>query len=582
LGLALAALVWSMLVPVAQAQTPVVIVSSADFNQSRPVAPNSLVSAFPGTPNFVTQNPGGVNYQGQLPLPTTLNGVTVRVNGELAGLLFVGPTQINFLVPASTADGQATVQVTNNDGSIRTGTVNVVRAAPSIFTANFLGTGAPAANTTKDGINFLPVGNANGTPIPLDAGTTAQPNFLVLYLTGIRNAPAANPGDANGVAEAVEVLFGTDRGQLDENIGVPAQVTYAGPSSFAGLDQINAVIPPQLAGVGDLFVKVRVKQTTPVPARDEANIVLINIGGQLPLITVAPIASGQTIAGALTADDQLQLADGNLFFIDAYFFETTAPNQTISVDLRSQNFDAFILLYMIENNSLRLVAADDFGGGYGAGQNEINNDAFLFTRLADPGRYVIIVTTSDFEPLGRGAYSLTLKADQIQTLNYGASLMGAITTSDIKTSSDAYLDVYGFVGQAGDRVRIDVTGTGANPINPLIVLQNNFGDILDDSDTEGMVTPPNARVEFQLPSSGYYVFLVTPYTKNQTGTYNLSLNRIAGGPPAAAAAARPYEPAPHSRLLLLDQRGWQNPDGTRINRFGPGHYLPRRFVRRAQ
>ena len=66
---------------------------------------------------------------------------------------------------------------------------------------------APAALTTTDGVTYQPVTNADGSERELNVGTRERPNFLVLFATGIRNAVAANPNDANGREErSIRVL----------------------------------------------------------------------------------------------------------------------------------------------------------------------------------------------------------------------------------------------------------------------------------------------------------------------------------------------------------------------------------------
>ena len=119
------------------------------------------------------------------------------------GLFFVAPTQINFVIPSTIADGASvTVTVTNANNSTVTGTFTVVRSAVGIFSAKATGQGAAAALTTFDGSVYQAVANPDGTEKDVDPGTVARPNILVLYGTGIRNTPAANPTDGNGVAEA--------------------------------------------------------------------------------------------------------------------------------------------------------------------------------------------------------------------------------------------------------------------------------------------------------------------------------------------------------------------------------------------
>src|SRR5262245_55165031 len=68
---------------------PVATVSAASFAPI--VAPDSIAAAF-GV-GLATQ----VEFATTQPLPTSLAGTTVRVNGELAGLFFVSASQINYL-----------------------------------------------------------------------------------------------------------------------------------------------------------------------------------------------------------------------------------------------------------------------------------------------------------------------------------------------------------------------------------------------------------------------------------------------------------------------------------------------------
>ena len=94
-------------------------------------------------------------------------------------------------------------------------------------------------------MNFLAVFNPDGSPRPINV--SAGQVFLVLFVTGLRNAPAANPNDANGVAEAVTAMV--------QN--TTATVTFAGPApGLAGVDQVNLMLAPQLAGAGVVNVRL--------------------------------------------------------------------------------------------------------------------------------------------------------------------------------------------------------------------------------------------------------------------------------------------------------------------------------------
>ena len=62
-------------------------------NDASPIAPGSLISIYGS--NLAT----GAAAAAQVPLPNMLSGVTVLINGILAPLLYVGPSQINAQVP---------------------------------------------------------------------------------------------------------------------------------------------------------------------------------------------------------------------------------------------------------------------------------------------------------------------------------------------------------------------------------------------------------------------------------------------------------------------------------------------------
>ena len=230
--------------PTSTTTTAAVAVNAASFVGTN-IAPNSLVALFG---NFQTM--GGAFFSATTqPMPTTLGGMKVTINGVDAQLLFVNNGQVNLMTPDLSNDGPTSLVVTNADGSARSGVINVVRAAAGIFSFRSSGAGTAAAMVTSDGVNFQPVFNPDGTEREFSPGTTANPVFLVLFTTGVRNVPAANPTDANGVAESVMATIK----------GTQANVIWAGPApGFSGLDQVNITVPPSLSGAGISDVKLTV------------------------------------------------------------------------------------------------------------------------------------------------------------------------------------------------------------------------------------------------------------------------------------------------------------------------------------
>lgn len=220
-------------------------VNAASYGQT--IAPDSIVATF-GT--GISQSTASAS---SLPLPLTLNGVTVMVNNISAPLLYVSPTQINYVVPTNVDPGTAMVKVMSGGTEIANGTVTIETVSPSIFTVKADGKGVPAAQTTADGVTFQSVANADGTAKALSVGTAAKPNFLVLYGTGLRRRSSMTN---------VRVLIG----------GVQAEVSFLGAHSrLVGVDQMNIKLPQTLRGRGNADVVVTIDGKT-------ANTVTINIG----------------------------------------------------------------------------------------------------------------------------------------------------------------------------------------------------------------------------------------------------------------------------------------------------------------
>ena len=192
-----------------------------------------------------------VNIAAQLPLPTTLAGTTVKVRDSagverFAPLFFVSPNQINYLMPAATAMGAATVTITSGNGTsgngtTATGALTVTNTAPGLFAANANGQGLAAALALRikaDGtLSYEPVADYDAAlrrfvPRPLDLGAANEQVFLILFGTGLRNLRNLSAASA-AFAE------------------IGASVLYAGAQgSLAGLDQVNVAVPRALAGRG--------------------------------------------------------------------------------------------------------------------------------------------------------------------------------------------------------------------------------------------------------------------------------------------------------------------------------------------
>jgi uncharacterized protein (TIGR03437 family) len=176
------------------------------------------------------------------------SGVTLSVQdsagvSRTATLLYASPDQLNFLVPAGTALGTATVTVTGTQsGKTLNAQVPIAALAPALFT---VGAGIAAADVVQvapDGTQtystVFAVQSGRVTTVPIDLSQPGQV-FLELYGTGFDSA--------NAGSTVVEIQ------------GVSVPVTYSGSqSTFPGLDQINVQLPVALAGTGVASVSVSI------------------------------------------------------------------------------------------------------------------------------------------------------------------------------------------------------------------------------------------------------------------------------------------------------------------------------------
>ncbi len=262
--------------------------SAAAYGSVPYVAPESIVAAF--GPALATTT----LIANTTPLPTDLGGTSVEVNGRKAGLFFVSPGQVNYVIPAATAAGTANV-VVKSGTAVSTGTVEIVPVAPAIFTANANGKDVPAALVVR----FSPINGqqryeslsqfSGGKYItkPIDLGLELGPSsdqvFLVLYVSGVRQA--ADDNDDGNLNESIRVLMGSTEIVPDEVRSLP---------QFVGLEQINVRIPRTLIGRG--IVKVSVVGL----GYGTSNVVDIEIAGTgitgaLPPVVTDP--NGQVLAG---------------------------------------------------------------------------------------------------------------------------------------------------------------------------------------------------------------------------------------------------------------------------------------------
>jgi uncharacterized protein (TIGR03437 family) len=232
-------------------------VSGASF-LAGPLAAGSIASAFGTRLSTERHTPPA----GQVFLATP--GTTVAIEDAAgaqwnASLYSVSPGQVNFLVPAAAAPGNAAVTITAKDGAASKARIQIAAVSPGIFQLD-LSTALAAANVVRvkadqsQSIESVyqvgPAGDVRARPI--DLGPATEQVYLTLWVTGVLKA------------QSVAVTVG----------GQDAGVIYWGPQrlsagvNLVGMEQVNiGPLPRSLAGAGKVNIVLTADGQTANPVQ---------------------------------------------------------------------------------------------------------------------------------------------------------------------------------------------------------------------------------------------------------------------------------------------------------------------------
>ena len=253
---------------------------------------------------------------------------------------------------------------------------------------------------------------------------------------------------------------------------------------------------------------------------------------------------GQTITGTLSSDDPEFPGDSTYF--ERWILPVKA-NQAFTIDLVSDDFDAYLLL--TKGRGEKLVDNDDGGGGCNArivytAQDDhplrvVVNTASRPRRQT--GKFTLRVTEgeSGVETKGNCRFTNAASASSTQTMQQSTSALrptgpaapvptirvgetvnGTLSSSDSLYPDNSYFKFYQFTAPAGRPVTIDLSSDDFDPV--LIVRGEDLDNsIINDDGGPGC----NSRVSRTFPSTGPYRILVntTASPEKQTGSFSLSI-----------------------------------------------------------
>ncbi len=263
------------------------------------------------------------------------------------------------------------------------------------------------------------------------------------------------------------------------------------------------------------------------------------------------IEVGQTITGTLTAEDPQFITGDSTYF--QRWIVPVRPNQAFTVDLQSDDFDAYLML--TRGRGEKLVSNDDGGGGCNArlvytAQDDHPLRILVNTASRPPrqtGRFTLRVSDGEaaVETKGNCRFTATASASApsappaaapagqplqqkvsssaMPTIRVGESINGALTASDSLYPDTSYFKLYQFTAPGpSDTITIDLSSDDFDPV--LIVRGEDLeNSLINDDGGPGCAS----RIVRAFPSRGPYRILVntTNTPKRQTGNFTLSITR---------------------------------------------------------
>ncbi|MCI5106038.1 MAG: caspase family protein, partial [Pseudomonadales bacterium] len=262
----------------------------------------------------------------------------------------------------------------------------------------------------------------------------------------------------------------------------------------------------------------------------------------------------QSYNGRLENGD-LTLQSGE--YRDSYSFEGS-PGQRVSIDLRSDEFDTYVILVSP------------------SGEQEENDDANgtnsqLVIDLTEQGSYQVWVTS--FSEGETGSYQLeiangdssgiaaSVSAD-VNNLSVGESVTGNLSSTDSRAVTDGPEDAFVFYGEAGESVIIDLE---SGEFDTYLTLITPDGERIENDDFQSSLQ--QSQVSLSLPQTGRYRVIASSYGGQGLGDYLLSVragssgSSIPGGVLAGGSGGQIYGlfvgvadyPGTDSDLPLTDQ-----------------------------
>ncbi len=215
--------------------------------------------------------------------------------------------------------------------------------------------------------------------------------------------------------------------------------------------------------------------------------------------------------GSLAPGDET-LGSGE--YVDDYYFTGSAGEEVI-IDLRAVDFDPYLLI----------VAPDDEQEENDDYEGDVSRSLVRFT-LPMSGEYRVAVTS--YAPDETGRYDLSIRQGVAGADASGpVSERGTLAAGDETLRTGEYVDEFTFEGRPGEHVTVNLRSSDFDTY-VMLLGPGEFRHENDDAEDD----VGHSLVEADLSDAGTYRVLVTSYSPDQTGGYELRIDRgeVVAGP----------------------------------------------------
>lgn len=229
------------------------------------------------------------------------------------------------------------------------------------------------------------------------------------------------------------------------------------------------------------------------------------------------LVPGRRVAGTLgsAARGRVGTSDGDWRYVGR-------AGETITLDMRSSEFDPFLTLYSIGPQAATRVAQDDNGAGG-------LNSRIVYTIPAD-GEYV--ARAERRQPGRSGSYTLSFSSSETSSRSSGdrsiapnTAVSGELDGSDPKMRDGTPYELWTYVGRAGETIRITLRSNDFDAFVSIGTVTNGVFTAIESADDGAGGT--HSRLDITLPFAGEYAIRANSLSpRRPTGDYILRIDSL--------------------------------------------------------